>query len=161
MFGYDIFLSEHPEYQVFRRRRNEARAAAFYAAAKPLRSALATGVRLSGRAFQGLARWRVQRQVVRELSALDDRVLRDIGIERGDIRAIARGFVLNSETAVTAAELAPAESAPLAKPRPAAPQVRPRLAAIAGGRRDTQRPPRPAAPPAVPAGQRQALAGCG
>lgn len=36
-----------------------------------------------------LARRRVYRQTVRELSALSDRTLSDLGVGRGDIRAVA------------------------------------------------------------------------
>ncbi len=39
------------------------------------------------RSFQ---RWRAYQRTVRELSALDNRSLRDLGINRGDIVRIAR-----------------------------------------------------------------------
>lgn len=34
-------------------------------------------------------RWRLRRQTTRRLSALDDRMLQDIGLERGDIAFLA------------------------------------------------------------------------
>ncbi|GLQ18348.1 DUF1127 domain-containing protein [Maritalea porphyrae] len=37
-----------------------------------------------------LRRWASYRQTVRELSALDDRELHDLGITRGDIQPLAR-----------------------------------------------------------------------
>ncbi|MCZ4273143.1 DUF1127 domain-containing protein [Maritalea porphyrae] len=37
-----------------------------------------------------LRRWASYRQTVRELSALDDRELNDLGINRGDIQPLAR-----------------------------------------------------------------------
>ena len=37
-------------------------------------------------AFKGLRRWQKRRKAIAELSALDNRMLRDIGISRGEIR---------------------------------------------------------------------------
>lgn len=161
MFGYDVFLSEHPEFQALRRERNEARAAAFYAAAQPLRQGLSVLAELGGQAIAGYRRWRLQQQVVRDLSVLNDRVLRDIGVTRRDIRAIARSYAHKPQSGVTAAQLAPAESAALSKPKTATQPPRPRLAAIEGGRRETQRQLRPAVRPAGSAAQRQVAVGCG
>lgn len=39
-----------------------------------------------------LRRWNAYRQTVRELSALDDRDLTDLGIRRGDIETLARDY---------------------------------------------------------------------
>lgn len=33
--------------------------------------------------------WRLERKAIEKLNALDDRLLRDIGVERGDIRRVA------------------------------------------------------------------------
>lgn len=175
MFGYDVFLSEHPEFQALRRRRNEARAAAFYAAAKPLREALTAGVRLTGQAVEALRRWRLQREVVGDLSALSDRMLSDIGVARSDIRGIARDFARRSLTEATAAELAPAQSAQLSKvkipaqPAELAPKPRripvtlpvvPQLQAIEDWREMVQRP-RVLPRAANTTERQQAAAGCG
>ena len=51
-----------------------------------INAAYVFGERVCG-AFQ---RWRMERQTVRELSALDNHVLKDIGLSRGDIHWIAR-----------------------------------------------------------------------
>ncbi len=42
-----------------------------------------------------LRRWASYRQTVRELSALDDRELHDLGISRGDIQPLAREHASN------------------------------------------------------------------
>ena len=41
--------------------------------------------------FNGLRQWRNRQVAIRELSALDDRLLRDIGIARGEIGSIVSG----------------------------------------------------------------------
>ena len=43
---------------------------------------------------QKLAQFAQYRQTVRELSALDNRQLKDLGISRSDIKTIARGAAL-------------------------------------------------------------------
>jgi uncharacterized protein YjiS (DUF1127 family) len=43
---------------------------------------------------QKFARYAAYRQTIRELSKLDDRELRDVGLTRGDILSIARGAAL-------------------------------------------------------------------
>lgn len=149
MFGYDIFLSDPPEFQELRRRRNEAKAAAFYAAAKPLRVGFSAAV-------ESLRRWNKERQAVQELSVLDDRILKDIGLERRDIRGVARSFARGDLAKITAAEAAPAESASRPAFRPAPRPAAPRLAAIEGGRK---RQPRPLEQPALE--PRRAAVGCG
>jgi uncharacterized protein YjiS (DUF1127 family) len=144
MFGYDIFLSENPGYEGLLRQRNEARAAAFYASAKPLRAAIGAGV-------EAVRRWRQEREVVRDLSALSNRLLQDIGVSRADIRTIARSFAQSDGEKRNAAEIL-ASSAPTPLPRAKAP----RLTAIEGGRKAQPAPvERPAAE------QRQVAVGCG
>lgn len=149
MFGYDIFLSDPPEYQELRRRRNEAKAAAFYAAAKSLRVGVSA-------ALQSLRRWNKERHAIQELSALDDRILKDIGLERRDIRGVARSYARGEPAKTTAAEAAPAESAVRPVVRPAPQPAAPRFTAIEGGRPQQPRPvEQPAAEP------RQVAVGCG
>lgn len=158
MFGYDIFLSEHPEYQELRRLRNEARAAAFYEAARPVRAAIGFTATALGRGFEAVGRWQRERRAINELSALNDRVLADIGLQRRDIRSVVRSLVHDGKLRRTAAEAATLEAAPRLEPRPAPQPAAPRLTAIKGGRR-----PAPDAAPVVqqPSGAQRAVAGCG
>jgi uncharacterized protein YjiS (DUF1127 family) len=59
-------------------------------ASSPTLAALAWAlVRSAGRAIAG---WRSRRAAIRELMALDDRMLRDIGIARSDIAAMVAGM---------------------------------------------------------------------
>jgi uncharacterized protein YjiS (DUF1127 family) len=39
--------------------------------------------------IRGLAEWRRYRMAVRELHSLDDRILRDIGLDRSEIKRVA------------------------------------------------------------------------
>lgn len=151
MFGYDIFLSDHPEFRKLGRRRDAARAAAFHAAAQPLRTGLSA-------VAEALRRWSQERQAVQELSALDDRILKDIGLERRDIRGVARSFARGDLAKATAAEAALAKSGPRPAFRSTPQPTAPRLAAIEGGRKH-QPQPRPVARPA--AEPRQVAVGCG
>ncbi len=57
------------------------------------------------KALQSLRKRRLRRAIIRDLSALDDRLLRDIGIERRDIRAVAEGVSRTAQP--PAAETAP------------------------------------------------------
>lgn len=59
------------------------------------------------KALHGLRKRRLRRAIIRDLSALDDRLLRDIGIERRDIRAVAEGVSRTAQP--PAAETAPRE----------------------------------------------------
>ena len=72
------------------RRANEARSAAFYEAVRFVREAvgdLATAtVQLAARA----GAWHRLRRAERHLASLDDRILRDIGIRRQDVRCAVR-----------------------------------------------------------------------
>ena len=45
-------------------------------------------VRLTQDLTQGFTAWRRYRAAVRQLSDLDDRILRDIGLTRGQIRGV-------------------------------------------------------------------------
>jgi uncharacterized protein YjiS (DUF1127 family) len=90
MIYHYIWNSSNPHYRDILRRANEDRSASFYSALGVLRGgtmALRDAVsRLAARARRR-ARERV---AVRELSALDDRALKDIGVVRGDIAQIAK-----------------------------------------------------------------------
>ena len=44
-------------------------------------------------AARAVVRWHQRRKAVRELSAIDDWLLRDIGLDRGDVYALAAGKV--------------------------------------------------------------------
>ncbi len=48
---------------------------------------------------RGVAAWQERRRLVNRLSSLDDRLLADIGIERADIPAVARGEVVREAPA--------------------------------------------------------------
>lgn len=74
--------------------------------------ALVAGARGLARARK---RRRLQRAAVRDLNALDDRMLRDIGLYRGDIPRVARELAESATAAESAPERAAAE-----RPRPAA-----------------------------------------
>ena len=57
-----------------------------------LRRAVLGGVRFLGRALIGpVVRWERRRATIRTLSALDDRMLADIGISRTEIEQLALG----------------------------------------------------------------------
>ncbi len=75
------------------RRANEARSAAFYAAA---RLVVATSARLARSLVRSVTRaraWYRMRRAERHLASLDDRTLRDVGIRREDVAAAVRGHV--------------------------------------------------------------------
>ncbi len=44
-------------------------------------------------AFEGFKRWRTRQASIRELAALDDHMLRDIGIHRSEIRSVVEGLL--------------------------------------------------------------------
>ncbi len=48
--------------------------------------------RLAGRWHRTFAAWRMRRAAVAELQGLDDRALKDLGIRRGEIEAVVRGW---------------------------------------------------------------------
>lgn len=53
--------------------------------------------------FENLQRWRERRQAIRQLSAMPDHLLTDIGIERGNIEAVVHGLHAQQRTARQAA----------------------------------------------------------
>ncbi|MCH6588275.1 MAG: DUF1127 domain-containing protein [Proteobacteria bacterium] len=59
------------------------------------------------RALDGLRRWHKRRKAIAELSTLDDRTLRDIGVSRGSIRELVDAQ-LRFEAAAVAVERRPA-----------------------------------------------------
>lgn len=110
--GYLYFIA-NPEHRPHLRRINEARAAAVYAAARAISEAVAGGVSTL------LARLGRRRRIARTeavLAALDDRLLRDVGLHRGTLRAVAEAAVDGNVAPVVAAEQAP--PAPRGHPRP-------------------------------------------
>ena len=46
-----------------------------------------------GRLFDRLQTWNLKRQAIRELNQLDDLLLTDVGIERGDIASVVEGLL--------------------------------------------------------------------
>jgi uncharacterized protein YjiS (DUF1127 family) len=54
--------------------------------------------------LQSLRRWRERRRVVAELKALDDRMLADMGLERGNIEATVTALYAETATPAEAAE---------------------------------------------------------
>ena len=87
-----LWLSANPEYAPHLRRANEERSAAFYQGFASLWRRLSL-IKVPAAAIAGWLQRRVrERAALRELSALDDHSLKDIGIARGEIRRIARAF---------------------------------------------------------------------
>lgn len=98
-----IWLSANPELEEPLRRANEARAAAFYAAWRGAVRALGVPFRRLGAAIRTARRAQRTR---RELSALSDRQLEDIGLVRAEIADIARAVAEEPpEVGVTLANL--------------------------------------------------------
>ncbi len=63
-------------------------------------------------AFEGLRRWHKRRKAIAELSTLDDRMLRDIGISRGEIREVVDAQLRHEAEADAAAKAAEPRPAP-------------------------------------------------
>jgi uncharacterized protein YjiS (DUF1127 family) len=82
--------------------RAQAVAALFTAAAKGiarrLRSGVSTSIDLGRRAISWLAREHQRRAGLRALMALDDHMLKDIGLSRGEIHSMVNGVFRSPET---------------------------------------------------------------
>lgn len=110
MSTHYIWLNSNPESQRQLREASETRAAAFYAAWKAAVRAVADPVREVGERIRRASR---VRRTYRELSALSDHHLRDIGLVRGEIAGIADTVAgASPEVGLTLAELRQARSAP-------------------------------------------------
>jgi uncharacterized protein YjiS (DUF1127 family) len=100
---HTILLNANPEFRQQLRQANEARAAAFHAAWRAaLRAVAAPLRRLEARLEAG----RRARATYRELSALNDHQLRDIGLSRSELMFVARSIGAEAgDTDVTLADL--------------------------------------------------------
>ena len=85
--GTNITMEELHRYQLLGR---QLQARAMAAAFKGLFSAVGRGI---GRLVTGLRRARVQAAAIRELAAMDDHLLQDIGIRRDSIAAAVAGLM--------------------------------------------------------------------
>lgn len=107
-----IWLNANPELQEQLREASEARAAAFYAAWKATVRVLVDPVRAL---VERIHHARRARATYRELSALSDHHLRDIGLFRAEIAGIADAVAASSpDVGLTLAELRQVRSAPSA-----------------------------------------------
>jgi len=90
---------EWPDFRYYVEQAHEARAEAMTrtgylavtAVGRGARAVAAAATTIAGPALQSVAAWRQRRRAVHALSRLDDRMLRDIGITRADIWAVADG----------------------------------------------------------------------
>lgn len=96
-----IWRNANPNYETQLRQANEARAAAFYAGWRRLAGAIGGAVTRFIEAQRRAAR---ARRTEEALSALSDRHLRDIGLERGEIQSVARRMA-ERPTGATLADL--------------------------------------------------------
>jgi uncharacterized protein YjiS (DUF1127 family) len=99
-------------------------------AMRELASAAAGGLRRVSRSVVGaLARWHKRRATIAELSALDDRMLKDIGVSRGNIPALADGLMRARAASTDPAGKVIRQSPAGPSHRPAANDDRPTIAA--------------------------------
>ena len=100
-----IWMSTNPHLQNQLRRASEERSAAFYAMARGVRHAFAA---VSGAIFEA-ARWMQRRHrervAIRQLYELDERMLKDIGLPRSEIRSVARALANSDQAARPLAEV--------------------------------------------------------
>ncbi len=94
-----IWINANPELRDHLRKANEARSAAFYATWRAVTAPFRGLV-------EALRRARGERETYRELSRLNDRQLRDIGISRSEIGSVAQAVAAEPpEAGLTIAEL--------------------------------------------------------
>jgi uncharacterized protein YjiS (DUF1127 family) len=117
-----------------------------------LSGAVAAVARLIRRELQASARRRAEAAAVRELQALSDRMLGDVGVTRGDIRSVARQMVdargtggtwqaqAASERATLGANLGAASRPAVAEVAPLSPYVEPRWRGTKSGESGVVRP---------------------
>jgi uncharacterized protein YjiS (DUF1127 family) len=110
MSTHYIWLNSNPELQKHLRKASEARAATIYAAWKAIVRAVADPVRA---VVELIRRANRVRATYRELSALSDHRLRDIGLSRSEISSVADMVAAASpEVGLTLADLRHARSVP-------------------------------------------------
>lgn len=116
-----VWLSANPDLQPYLRRAREERAAAVYATWKAVTGAIAAAF---GALAETIRRARRAQRTLDALSGLSDRQLADIGLTRGEIRAVAHAAAEQTpESHFSLADLRRAEAAETrrvrAAPRPA------------------------------------------
>lgn len=94
-----IWLSSNPNLAEHLRRANEARSANIYQSLGAPRRGLAVLKDAALDVFRWMQRRVRERAALRELSALDDRSLKDIGISRGEILRVAAASVQRTDEA--------------------------------------------------------------
>ncbi len=90
MIHYDLWLSNDVRLTALKAQENEARAAKMYATLRPLRAAIG---RASDVLRHGWLRWQAaacRRAALRDLSRMNDHLLEDIGMTRGQMAELAR-----------------------------------------------------------------------
>lgn len=92
MIHYYIWKNSNPQLEETLRRANEERSAAFYAALGSFWKGAAAGLAALARFAERAQRAARERQAIRELNALDDRTLSDIGVPRGAITGIVKAL---------------------------------------------------------------------
>jgi len=90
MIYYDQWLSHDAKLTAVQSRQNEMRAAGFYANLSPFRSAIQWIGALIDPIRRSVRARLLHKAALRELKGLDDRLLTDIGLTRGQIDELAR-----------------------------------------------------------------------